>query len=48
MGDEAFFGFLREYAETGAGRIVSAEEFFIMLANASTSNLTPIINNYFR
>lgn len=48
IGAEAFFAFLREYAEMGAGRIVSAEEFFSMLADASTFNLTPIIENYFR
>jgi len=48
IGDEAFFVFLREYADLGAGRIVSAEEFLGKLTTASTFNLTPIIDKYFR
>ena len=48
MGDEAFFGFLREYAAAGAGRIMSAEEFFWKLAYASAVDLTPLTDEYFR
>ena len=48
MGDEAFFDFVREYAQTGAGRIVSADEFFWRLAYASPADLTPITDEYFR
>ena len=48
IGDEAFFGFLREYAASGAGGIVSAGEFFWQLANASSMDLTPLTDEYFR
>ncbi len=48
MGDEAFFGFLREYAASGAGRIVSAEEFFWQLGYASSVDFTPLTDEYFR
>lgn len=51
MGDEAFFAFLKEYAQQGAGRIVSSEEFLWRLAYAAENDLAEIntiLNEYFR
>lgn len=48
IGDERFFTTLRNHAENGAGKIVSAEEFFWTLAYQMNTDLTPIVNDYFR
>ncbi len=48
IGDEAFFAFLREYAQQGAGRIVTSEKFFWLLADATDKDLNLIVNEYFR
>lgn len=49
MGDEAFFAFIRQRIAEGAGRIVSAEEFFWRLAyTTDVVPLRPIIDEYFR
>ncbi|MEX2144122.1 MAG: M1 family aminopeptidase [Anaerolineales bacterium] len=47
MGDEAFFGFLREYATQGAGEIVSRLDFFTLLSQVSSVDLDPLITKYF-
>jgi len=49
MGDEAFFGFLRDYAQEGNGRIVNAQEFFRRLAEHNDGvAIRPMIDEYFR
>jgi aminopeptidase N len=49
MGDEAFFAFLREYAQQGAHRLVTGEEFLWKLAYAAPNQaLNTILNEYFR
>lgn len=48
IGDERFFTTLRNYADYGAGKIVSADDFFWTLAYQMNTDLTPILNEYFR
>ncbi|MGH2582678.1 MAG: M1 family aminopeptidase [Anaerolineales bacterium] len=50
MGDEAFFGFLREYFTVANGRLVDSEEFFWRLAYAvpDINSVRPIMDEYFR
>lgn len=48
LGDEAFFAFLRQYAETHRHQIASTQGFFEQLQAASTQDLTPIVQKYFR
>ncbi|MEX2162194.1 MAG: M1 family metallopeptidase [Anaerolineales bacterium] len=47
LGDEAFFAFLRAWAEEGAGKIVTAEDFFTLLRQYGDAELDPIIGEYF-
>jgi hypothetical protein len=48
IGDERFFTTLRNYGDSGAGKIVSDEVFFWTLAHQMNTDLTPIRNQYFR
>ena len=48
MGDEAFFAFLREYYQTGAGRIVTADDFFATARRHTDDDLSALLNGYFR
>jgi hypothetical protein len=51
VGDQDFLAFLKDYAQQGAGRIVTGEEFFWRLAYAGEKdleNLSMIVNKYFR
>ena len=47
VGDQAFFAFLADYAETGTGRIVSGADFFDLLTEYSDADLQPILDEYF-
>jgi hypothetical protein len=47
MGDRAFFAFLQDYAGQGASRIMTADDFFSVLGNATSEDLEPIISEYF-
>ena len=47
VGDEAFFGSLKEYVATYAYTIATGEDFFAILAKHSNVDLTPILAEYF-
>ena len=47
IGDGPFFAFLRDFITSGAGQIVSSEDFFATLKRESSINLEPIISEYF-
>ena len=48
MGDEAFFAFLKDYAQSNAGKIATREDFFAALGRHTSGNMTPIIQKYFK
>jgi aminopeptidase N len=48
MGDEAFFEFIRVYAAEHVGQIVTADNFFDTLASFTPSDLSPLLENYFK
>lgn len=48
IGDDRFFATLRDHADYGSSKIVSDEEFFWTLAYQMNTDLTPIVNEYFR
>lgn len=48
IGDEAFFAFLGDYAQQGAGRIVTRADFFAVLQTYSDVELEPTIEDYFQ
>lgn len=49
MGDAAFLEFLRDYAENGRGRVVTAADFFGLLAGrVDAENLKPLRLEYFQ
>ncbi|MBV6391709.1 MAG: hypothetical protein KPEEDBHJ_00922 [Anaerolineales bacterium] len=49
IGDEAFFRFMQDYLNQGRGRIVTANDFFrILRANAGSTDLSDLVNQYFR
>jgi hypothetical protein len=48
IGDEAFFSFLREYANENMNRIATADVFFDILENNTSKNLDQLINKYFQ
>lgn len=47
VGDEAFFAFLRDYAEQGRGRIMTREDFFTILAQYSEMDIGDLLAEYF-
>jgi aminopeptidase N len=47
VGDEAFFAFLRDYADRNAGGMATGDGFFELLGQHTTVDLTPIIAEYF-
>ena len=47
MGDAAFFEFLRAYASAGSGKIVSAHDLFRLMKYYGSTNLEPIITEFF-
>jgi hypothetical protein len=48
VGDEAFFAFLKEYANQYRETITSSNEFFSLLENYSQEDLSALINHYFK
>lgn len=48
LGDDAFFAFLRQYAEANRQRIASGEGFFELLKGSTSQDLSPILQKYFR
>lgn len=49
IGDEAFFRFMQDYLNQGRGKIVTANDFFrILRANAGSTDLSDLVNQYFR
>ena len=48
MGDDAFFAFIQDYLNQGRGRIVTADEFFRILRSHTSTDLSDLINQYFR
>lgn len=48
VGDDAFFAFLRRYADTYRHRIATGEEFLGMLRAVSSQDLDPVLKKYLR
>ena len=48
MGDEAFFAFLKDYAMQMAGQRASAMDFFRILRQHTSTNLSDIVSEYFQ
>jgi hypothetical protein len=48
IGDEAFFSFLQAYLNEGRGKIVTADDFFRLLRASTGTDLSDLINQYFR
>ncbi len=48
MGDEAFFAFLQDYLAQENGRIASAADFFRILGQHTTSDISDLIRQYFQ
>jgi hypothetical protein len=46
-GDQAFFAFLKDYANTYAHRIATAADFFAVLEKHSQADLSPLFQKYF-
>ncbi len=48
IGDEAFFAFLQDYLAQGRGKIVTANDFFRILATHTSTDYSDIVRQYFR
>lgn len=48
MGNEAFLAFLKEYAQQGAGQVMTSEKFFSLLTDSTDEDLASILGEYFR
>lgn len=48
IGDEAFFAFVQDYLNQGRGKIVTANDFFSILRSHSGTDISDLINQYFR
>jgi hypothetical protein len=48
IGDEAFFGFLRDYLSQENGRIATAPDFFHILAAHTTADYSDLVRKYFQ
>lgn len=48
IGDEAFFAFIQDYMNQGRGKIVTANDFFRILRSHTGTDLSDLINQYFR
>lgn len=46
MGDAAFFAFLRDYAAEGAGRIMTAADFFRILRARTRADISDLLREY--
>ena len=47
MGDEAFFGFLKDYVGQMSGKIATREDFFRILEEHTQADLEPLMEAYF-
>jgi hypothetical protein len=47
MGDEAFFNFLMDYAQTHRYKIATGEDFYNTLIQHSTTDVSPVFERYF-
>jgi hypothetical protein len=48
IGDEAFFAFLKDYAGRKALGLATREDFFRILADHTTADIQPVLDEYFR
>ncbi len=48
IGDEAFFAFIRDYLAQGRGRIVTANDFFRILSQHTSTDYSDIVRKYFQ
>lgn len=48
IGDDAFFAFIQTYFNEGRGKIVTANDFFRILRASTGTDISDIINQYFR
>jgi hypothetical protein len=48
IGDEAFFAFLQDYLTQGNGKIVTANDFFRILATHTSTDYSDLIRQYFQ
>jgi hypothetical protein len=48
MGDDAFFAFLKDYAQRHAGGIATRQSFFAVLREHTSQDLSPLISKYFK
>lgn len=48
IGDEAFFSFLRIYAESYRHQIATGQDFFELLRSVSSQDLEPLVTKFFR
>lgn len=47
IGDQTFMDFLKDYAQKNIGKIVTADDFFDLLATHSNEDLTSLLDKYF-
>jgi hypothetical protein len=48
VGDEAFFAFLKDYVAQMSGKIATRSDFFRILKEHSTADLSPLLQTYFK
>jgi aminopeptidase N len=48
IGDQAFFAFLRDYANQNRNQIATATDFFAVLQENTSKNLDGLITEYFQ
>jgi hypothetical protein len=48
IGDEAFYAFMQDYLNQGRGKIVTANDFFRILKTHTSTDISDLINQYFR
>ena len=48
MGDDAFFAFLRDYAEKSAYGIATRADFFTILKSHTSKDLSGLLATYFK
>lgn len=48
LGDEAFFAFLRDYIDRYTNRLVTADDFFNLLAEHTSADISVLLTEYFR
>ena len=48
IGDDAFFAFIQDYFDQGRGKIVNANDFFRILRAHTCTDISDLINQYFR